>query len=255
MALVKNLKAPGNKKALAKASKRVKSRDGRTVWAQRSRRKPLFLWFTPFVGKAARLLIADMQRRYGCKPAYGGCNGRFNGPLLARLRSDAYPPKFGPAVVKAARSQLGVVETPVNAGPALEKYYAVGWGGRPNPYGWCTWFAAWCWQQGLKAIGSHVKLGVQLGRVYMPNTGVVLAAAKSGSPHLKVVTRPKPGDWVCMFNGGHSGILEKVLGGGRYQTIEGNTSSGDSGSQTNGGGVYRRVRYAGQIDGFVRYVA
>src|SRR5690606_31668374 len=39
----------------------------------------------------------------------------------------------------------------------------------------------------------------------------------------------------------HVGIVEKVISSG-VQTIEGNTSGGSSGSQSNGGGVYRRTR-------------
>ena len=40
----------------------------------------------------------------------------------------------------------------------------------------------------------------------------------------------------------HVGLVEAVLPGGRIQTIEGNTSSGVVGSQSDGGGVYRRIR-------------
>ena len=40
----------------------------------------------------------------------------------------------------------------------------------------------------------------------------------------------------------HVGFVEKNLGGGTLQTIEGNTSSGDYGSQSAGNGVWRRVR-------------
>lgn len=56
----------------------------------------------------------------------------------------------------------------------------------------------------------------------------------------------EPGDLICFdFEGdgvaGHIGIVE--LNRGSYvQTIEGNTTSGAGGSQSNGGGVYRRTR-------------
>jgi len=42
--------------------------------------------------------------------------------------------------------------------------------------------------------------------------------------------------------GDHVGILTGPLAGGMYPTIEGNTSSGNAGSQDNGDGVYRRRR-------------
>ena len=55
---------------------------------------------------------------------------------------------------------------------------------------------------------------------------------------------------VVIFNwdgGGtdHVGIVEKNLGGGVLQTIEGNTSSGSEGSQSAGNGVWRRQRSYG----------
>lgn len=64
------------------------------------------------------------------------------------------------------------------------------------------------------------------------------------------VNRAKPGDIVFFDWGGtnsigaidHVGIVEKVLGGGRVQTIEGNT----------GDAVRRRVRSAGEIAGYGR---
>ena len=68
----------------------------------------------------------------------------------------------------------------------------------------------------------------------------------------------KPGD-VLVFDWNwktascdHVGILEKYLGNGVYQTIEFNTSPGNSGSQGNGGGVYRRTRKASQIRHVIR---
>lgn len=52
----------------------------------------------------------------------------------------------------------------------------------------------------------------------------------------------KPGDAIGLFGEStHVGLIEKRVTGG-YQTIEGNTSSGNSGSQSNGGGCYRRTR-------------
>jgi hypothetical protein len=56
-----------------------------------------------------------------------------------------------------------------------------------------------------------------------------------------------------MFNAEHVGtIRELVYRGGRLLhviTDEGNTSSGPGGSQSNGGGAFRRVRYPADILG------
>jgi len=47
------------------------------------------------------------------------------------------------------------------------------------------------------------------------------------------------------------GIVEKYLGGGQFQSVEGNTSLN---SNSNGGEVMRRVRYLSQVNGFGRVV-
>jgi peptidoglycan hydrolase-like protein with peptidoglycan-binding domain len=48
----------------------------------------------------------------------------------------------------------------------------------------------------------------------------------------------------------HVGIVESVRSDGRIVTIEGNTSSGVRGSQSNGGGVFRRVRSQSLVVGY-----
>lgn len=83
-----------------------------------------------------------------------------------------------------------------------------------------------------------------------------------------IVARPRRGDLVCFeFGEGvyayddHIGHVERVLAlrwsgrtfTGWIQTIEGNTSSGVAGSQSNGGGVFRRRRWVRGIGAqFVR---
>ena len=108
---------------------------------------------------------------------------------------------------------------------------------------WVTW-VFW------KALGEDFVTdgGLPAGASY--NTDY--RASKGG----RVSKPPKPGDvlvfdwnWATLSTN-HVGILEKVLPSGNYQTIEGNTSRGSSGSQGNGGGVYRRTRRPDQV----RYV-
>jgi len=65
-------------------------------------------------------------------------------------------------------------------------------------------------------------------------------------------TAPEPGD-IAIFTFGHTGIVESH-GGDTVTCIEGNTSPGDSGSQDNGGGVYRRTRPRRQVEAFLRPV-
>jgi hypothetical protein len=116
-----------------------------------------------------------------------------------------------------------------------------------NGISFCDIFVTWVF---WKALGKDFVTdgGLPAGASY--NTDY--RASKGG----RVSKPPKPGD-VLVFDWNwataatnHVGILEKVLPSGNYQTIEGNTSPGTSGSQGNGGGVYRRTRKAGQV----RYV-
>jgi len=58
-------------------------------------------------------------------------------------------------------------------------------------------------------------------------------------------------DWDRSGDCDHVGIVESV-GSSRITTIEGNTSSGNSGSQSNGDGVYRRYRTYSQIAKAIR---
>jgi lysozyme family protein len=58
-------------------------------------------------------------------------------------------------------------------------------------------------------------------------------------------------DWDNSGDCDHVGIVE-INKGSYVQTIEGNTSSGTSGSQSNGGGVYRRTRSWGVVRAIIR---
>jgi hypothetical protein len=52
----------------------------------------------------------------------------------------------------------------------------------------------------------------------------------------------RPGDLLGLFGEStHVAMVERRVVGG-YQTIEGNTSPGNAGSQANGGGCFRRLR-------------
>jgi peptidoglycan hydrolase-like protein with peptidoglycan-binding domain len=56
------------------------------------------------------------------------------------------------------------------------------------------------------------------------------------------VTAGQPGDAIGLFGEStHVGLIERRVPGG-WATIEGNTSSSSSGSQSNGGGCFRRTR-------------
>lgn len=101
------------------------------------------------------------------------------------------------------------------------------------PY--CAMFVTWVLRAaGMEPVGGDF--------AYVPYG--INAAAKAGrlvEKHAAI-----PGDYLCFDWDGdgiadHVGFVEANRGSW-VQTIEGNTSSGVAGSQSNGGGVYRRAR-------------
>lgn len=102
----------------------------------------------------------------------------------------------------------------------------------------CAMFASWCLTDD---DGNSVIPGGDFA--YVPYG--INAAAREGRL-VSPMTQAAPGDLVCFDWDGdgladHVGIIEANYGSW-LQTIEGNTSSGTAGSQSNGGGVYRRSR-------------
>lgn len=101
----------------------------------------------------------------------------------------------------------------------------------------CAMFASWCLtdDEGNSVIPggdfAYVPYGINAAR----------AAGQLVDP-----SSAAPGDLICFDWDGdgvadHVGLVEANYGAW-VQTIEGNTSSGAAGSQSNGGGVYRRSR-------------
>lgn len=112
-----------------------------------------------------------------------------------------------------------------------------------NGISFCDIFVTWVfWKEGMLDI---LPAGASYNTDYRASKGGRVSKSQA-----------RPGD-VLVFDWNwntaatnHVGILEKKLSSGNFQTIEGNTSPGASGSQGNGGGVYRRVRRPSQV----RYV-
>lgn len=93
------------------------------------------------------------------------------------------------------------------------------------------------------------------GLVWMPYVPYIEAWAKKIGAWK--TSRAQSGDIVVYgfgrTSGQHTGIAypDESTGGDSYRAIEGNTSSGDGGSQTNGDGVYVRYRKRRDIRGWV----
>jgi hypothetical protein len=137
-----------------------------------------------------------------------------------------------------ALSRVGVVEHPPysNSGPFISDWIIHG-GGQPG-YAWCQYFC----DAGLLVGG-----GVQLESGYTPD---VVSWAQEGKYGLKVssLAHAKPGDFVYFkFPGVSSDPCDHVglflsQDSDTITCVEGNTSPGNSGSQYNGGGVFKRTR-------------
>ena len=130
-----------------------------------------------------------------------------------------------------------------NPGSEAGRYWAARTGqqwlaGPSDSVWWCMLFVSMCLDEcgQIDAIG-----GFSFNTDYTVNK-----VRQHPEAYFVSVYDAEPGD-VLIFNwdgGGtdHVGFVERNLGGGTLQTIEGNTSSGSYGSQSAGNGVWRRVR-------------
>lgn len=199
-----------------------------------------------------RKRTADMITRTAARKAKG---------LLAKFK----PPKdVNAGTLAAARRWIGVTESPPrsNKVPKLvawfkslgvKAYVEMG-------VAWCEQFAMAC---GLAAGSTSARAGLVEQKFNALYTVDVVNLAKAGRFGLSIVplSEVRPGDLAHInFPGGdpltdHVEVVEippVEVGGGEYVTIGGNTSPGDSGSQANGGGVFRRRRFTYQVAAYVR---
>lgn len=146
-------------------------------------------------------------------------------------------------VIKVARGELGVTESP--PGSNRVKYWDdwPGWQGQP----WCVAFLYWVFHHAGE--GSAFFAGAKTA-----SCGTLYRWYKEQGQ-----TVPKhdvqPGDIVILnFSGTsetqHCGLVVDTLKMGYFQTIEGNTSQ--SGSQSNGGQVCLKTRNLSQVVGVCR---
>lgn len=136
-------------------------------------------------------------------------------------------------VLDVARGELGNTESP--AGSNRTKYGRwMGLDGQP----WCMSFVQWCYAQAGRPLPFRTGSCSALLNWYRKNR-----------PEC-IVDAPQPRD-IIIYNFGHTGIVESPAGG-TITAIEGNTSPGDTGSQDNGGGVFRRTRSRSLVKAYIR---
>lgn len=155
------------------------------------------------------------------------------------------------AVMQAAASRIGYYapddpEPGSESGRYLAKKMNQAWLRGPSwTVYWCMMFVSMCASMGGEedAIGG-LFYNTETFKWKNYNRRVALSDARYGDVALF--------DWGGDGVTDHVGFVEKNLGGGRLQTIEGNTSSGAAGSQSAGNGVWRRIRDSSEINCVIR---
>lgn len=147
-------------------------------------------------------------------------------------------------VVALARSYIGTLESPAgsNCQPFSHRL------GRPCHY-WCADFTAAIFDEAGQAMAPGANTA---------STRANLAAWKKAGRFV-VASEVQAGDVLFFHISGrngndrnvpdHTGIAVQHAGGSSISDVEGNTSSGNSGSQDNGGGVFGRSRPLGVVIG------
>ena len=143
-------------------------------------------------------------------------------------------------ILAAARREIGVKESP--AGSNRVKYNAWYYGREVSgpAYPWCMAFVQWVFKEAGEELPYKTASCSGLLNWY-----------KAHRPE-RVVKEPRPGD-IVIYSFGHTGVVEAV-GAGTITAIEGNTSPGGAGSQSDGGMVCRRIRKAALAAAYIRPV-
>lgn len=140
-------------------------------------------------------------------------------------------------VLDVARAQIGTVEAAGGSNPYGRAYGA-------DRVAWCAQFCWW-------VFGQADAAGLIAKTAYTPTLydwyrrqGRADRAPRVGD----LVFYDFPGDALARIQ--HVGIVEAVNPDGTITTIEGNTTSGVTGSQDRGGGVWRRRRSTSAVVGY-----
>lgn len=144
-------------------------------------------------------------------------------------------------LLSTAQKQLGTKESPPNSNKVKYNTWYYGREVSGSAYPWCMAFVQWCFNEAGAPLPYKTA-----------SCSALLNWYRKTRPEC-VVNTPQPGD-IIIYNFGHTGIVESV-GKSTITAIEGNTSSGSSGSQDNGGGVFRRTRSTSYVTAYIRPLA
>ena len=141
-------------------------------------------------------------------------------------------------ILTIAQAELGTMEIPANSNNVKYNTWYYGKAVSGSAYPWCMAFVQWVFNQA----------GMKLP--YLTASCNSLLTWYQKNKPASVVKTPVPGA-IIIYNFSHTGIVESV-GNGMVTAIEGNTSPGATGSQSNGGMVCRRTRSTSLVIAYIR---
>jgi hypothetical protein len=168
-------------------------------------------------------------------------------------------PKALENLAKIALSQVGVKEVGGNNnGPQVRKYQAAT-SLKPASWPWCAALTSWVVREWLKDKENVEWLGLKVMTPdkWRPKTAAAfgyISWAKERPATTKVLSKkakPQVGDFA-VFDFSHIGVVTKVLSGGRFQCVEGNTNGKGTRDSKSGDGVWLKTRSASLVRNFVR---
>jgi hypothetical protein len=133
------------------------------------------------------------------------------------------------AVLAVAAREIGYHE-----GPGGANKYGAAYG--MDRVAWCNQFTWWCFTQAGAAALTPKSAYTPTTASWYQQKGRADRVARPGD----LVFYNWPGDGVDRIQ--HVGLVERILNASTIQTIEGNTTTGSGGNQSDGGWVARRTR-------------
>ena len=196
--------------------------------------------FNNGMGPLTRRQIAKFQKAHGLDGS--GIVGPKTTKALNAPATRKAPGERARAV-NWAKSRVGVVEHPPesNQGPLITQWQELS-GFPGGGVAWCQ-----CFVNASAYVGSRKRIKPSWFGGYTPSVVEMAGNHEHGLRRISL-NDARPGDWLYFkFPGVSSDVCDHVglfmhRDGDTVHTIEGNTSSGDAGSQSNGGGVFRRTR-------------
>lgn len=198
--------------------------------------------------------LRESLRRHRQLAARYAAAAKAHAKLATRRKRQIKDRTAAPAKAVAwARSQRGTTESPAgsNKGPkitAWQEAFGSWLVGQP----WCGVFVGTALKRaGVKVTGRVAGVVLILEDARLGRNGFKSIVYRRSTGQGRV-DAGAPGDAIGMFGEStHVELIQRRVSGG-YLTVGGNTSPGTVGSQSNGGGVFERVREDSQVAYIVR---